>query len=211
MVKAVRLIVGPMYNCHSQHAASVRSLAETVNFCLQAAKGDWIATLQQTCSALQDPSLLGDIGFDMSPSAKRSKPPEQGPVILQERQLAERRMALVVSLLWTRGSSMSWHTDTWPGLLALLNSPSEEDKVACIEELNRDHCILLTCHTKVVGSVFYRNLCKVSPLAAKPMSEIRDLLTLTQPWMTPADRLALEAFSNKVFSSWGQTKVVEES
>eukprot|EP00974_Lingulodinium_polyedra_P054724 5265375-Lingulodinium_polyedra.AAC.1 len=105
---------------------------------------------------------------------------------------------------------MSWHTDCWPGLVALLCSDKAADKDYCTQQLALDSAALASCKEQSKGSLFLQNLCRMSPLATKPMSEWAELLNPVSQTFAATDRQALEELAKETWSSLGQSKVVED-
>ena len=181
LIKAVRTFAGPVYSAHSRNAQALRGPEAAQDFYLKAAQGAWLQTLQETCALLADVETLASLGFHTQLTAVPQNLQPADPILLFEKPLAERCFSLVLGILYARGSSMSWHTDCFPGLLALLCSGSEADKARCVEELRLDAEALKTCSEKGANCLFYKNVARCSPLQTKPMAEILPQLTDSPP------------------------------
>ena len=132
------------------------------------------------------------------------------PEVAAQDALAQQAMNLVVCLLEARGASMSWHSDSWPGLLALLCSPLQADVDDCLVQLDNDNLALLTCQTKAAASLFLKNMARMSPLTNAVMSDLCARVLPLGRGMAPADLSYAQSLSRDIWSSWGQSKVVED-
>eukprot|EP00974_Lingulodinium_polyedra_P005403 508713-Lingulodinium_polyedra.AAC.1 len=120
-------------------------------------------------------------------------------------------MDLVTSLLFARGSSMAWHSQSWPGLLALLCSNDPQDTARCLELLRTDWEALQACEEKARHSLVLQNAVAMSPLKARPMVELCEKLSHDDPPMAPTDASAAARLSYDLFSGFGQSKVIEDA
>ena len=71
---------------------------------------------------------------------------------------------------------MSWHTDSRPGLLALLFSPGPQYHKACLEELRLDWEALAACVDKAKASLVLGKPALMGPRLPRPMSDLTALL-----------------------------------
>ena len=162
------------------------------------------------CSLVQDLPTLSYIGFDVSYAALGPDAAAADQELAPQQALAQKVLDLVFSLMYARGSSMSWHTDYWPGLLGLVTSPDPADKQACVDELVKDWQAFTDCAAQK-DSLFLKNLVRTSPFRTKPMAEVVDLLPAVGSTMSVADMEDLQRFAEVVWSGFGQSKVVEDA
>eukprot|EP00974_Lingulodinium_polyedra_P104180 10082660-Lingulodinium_polyedra.AAC.1 len=71
---------------------------------------------------------------------------------------------------------MSWHTDSWPGLLALATSPTPQVQQSCVARLTKDYQAWLERSTYKKGSQFLRNATAMSPFNTVLMKEVAEAL-----------------------------------
>eukprot|EP00974_Lingulodinium_polyedra_P054026 5195458-Lingulodinium_polyedra.AAC.1 len=101
---------------------------------------------------------------------------------------------------------MSWHSGSWPGLLALLLSPDPEDVQFCLSELWKDWQALQTCRAQGQGSLFLKNLALMSPLNLQPMADLQDLLAADGSGMTDSCLAMAKELALHLWGGWGQSK-----
>eukprot|EP00974_Lingulodinium_polyedra_P028690 2762413-Lingulodinium_polyedra.AAC.1 len=123
--------------------------------------------------------------------------------------MAERMMTLALQLLRWRTGSMSWHTHGWPGQLALLCSTDPGDRARCLANLKSDYEAFLKAQDLGKSVLFLRNAARMSPFATYPMAEVAAALCNQTP-PPPEAVQQVTTVSRQVWSSWGQTKVVED-
>eukprot|EP00974_Lingulodinium_polyedra_P048213 4627644-Lingulodinium_polyedra.AAC.1 len=105
---------------------------------------------------------------------------------------------------------MGWHSQAWPGLLALLCTGNQEDQELCIATLTADWRAFSKCSSFSGSSLFHANLAKTSQFHTRPMSEVVDLLPAEGATLLPSDLEDLRQVSHNIWSGWGQTRLVEK-
>ena len=122
--------------------------------------------------------------------------------------IAKQAWDLVCALTKFRLSSMSWHCNYWPGALALAGSGNLADRRACLHKLQHDLAVFEEASKVAARSTFVDKFVQESPFATTAMQEISELVKAGLP---EEEVLAtLSSFSQRVFSGFGQTKVIED-
>ena len=86
---------------------------------VRAADGGGIfRVLERTCTTLQNLSLLELMGFSVEFSGFPKDLHATDERVVDQDILARQAMALLISCLRQRLFSMTWHTSSWPGMLA---------------------------------------------------------------------------------------------
>ena len=206
-----RLIVtftSPFYDAHSDAARDLRSPEEGVAFYLGYAKGSWLEPVGVAARRLLDASWLAWIGFKTDYAAFPKGLKETEPWIVAEGELASNAGALVRCLAHRRALSSSWHSDSWPGLLALACSEDLDDVQRCVQVLRCDFRAWSKAKELAGASTFLRNLADQSPFNTTLMGELGLFAFATED--DAAVRETLRTVAMAVFRSWNQSKVVED-
>eukprot|EP00974_Lingulodinium_polyedra_P099587 9645527-Lingulodinium_polyedra.AAC.1 len=106
---------------------------------------------------------------------------------------------------------MSWHTDSYPGLLALLCTGQAEDSARLVQELCEDYQAFLGLGALVETSTFHKNLQLMSLFHTRPLSELVDLLPAVGTTLPAGTLEFLQDYSRSMWSGWGQSKVIEDA
>ena len=126
-----------------------------------------------------------------------------------QESLTRKAWKLALEILAQRTRSMSWHSNSWPGLLALLLSTNPEDARRCVKELVADWRVFAECKRLSTGSLFLANLCKYSVFSTRLMSEVVDLLPAVGDVMEEDCLQQLIELARHIFEGWGASKIVE--
>eukprot|EP00974_Lingulodinium_polyedra_P002648 248543-Lingulodinium_polyedra.AAC.1 len=208
----VSVLCGPIFDSHSTNAREVRGPAETLHFYCSAAKGSWVKDLHQVTALLMDIPALTHLGFTTDFANLGKKVSSKDPWVQSEDSLAAKALDLVLALVHKRASSMLWHSGSWPGLLALLQSQSKADRVGCLQTLLQDFQVWLECQDYGNSDNFLKSLAKNSPFATTWMNELGKLVA-GSPNLAEDDQLLedTQKATALVWMGWGQTKVVEDA
>ena len=108
-----------------------------------------------------------------------------------------------------RSASMAFHFASWIGLFALASSDNEMDAVMCIKKLRTTYRAFLNAKRWSHSSPFLQKVVNASPFNTVVMEDLDDLVVA--PGIQTSDFIIkkFRAYSLALFSSWGQTKVVE--
>eukprot|EP00974_Lingulodinium_polyedra_P066802 6465865-Lingulodinium_polyedra.AAC.1 len=152
----------------------VRGSAEALDFYVSQAKVAFLTVLEQTCNHLTDLSTLAYVGFTTDLGCFRAPQAQEvySRVLEDEDHLAERAVSLVRAVLLYRCSSMSWHCDSWPGLLGLFASSVAQDQAKGLARLRRDWAAYKAARDLGGVSPFLGKLCKKSPFAGLVVREV---------------------------------------
>ena len=129
-----------------------------MEYYLKTALGSWLRVLREVVDLLTDPQALAYIGFDVGFETVNPALPLEDSLVLAQDSLAERCLSFAVSILYERGASMSWHSASWPGLLALFCSDNEVVIEKAVDLLEEDVECLKQCKEKETGNLFFTNL-----------------------------------------------------
>ena len=110
----------PFYTSHSRNAQLVKSRQATVEWYTCMAQGQWLDSLKEACAVCKNPVTLAKMGFDTSFTELPASASLEDPRLLEQDLLAHQALKLLLNRLYYWTLSMSWHTEGWPGLLALL-------------------------------------------------------------------------------------------
>ena len=102
---------------------------------------------------------------------------------------------------------MSWHTDAWPGLLALLCSGRLEDEERCCRRLAIDWMAFKRCNDLGSQSLFLKNIALMSKFNSKPLSEVVHMLPSEGHKLEPEHLQQLRELSTCIWGGWGADKI----
>ena len=210
LCRLVATFCEPVHTAHSAHARELKSPEGVRDYYCMAAHARWLADYERLCSYLLDAGRLSYIGFDTSWASIPKSLGPQSPIVQSQDSLAAKCMDLVLNLLHFRIGSMAWHSESWPGLLALLASGKDADLELCLRKLRLDSEALAEAHAYGRSNVFLRNASRMSPLTRRPVSEVANLLFSVRPGLSTEEVQQLKAWGKNLWSGWGQTKVVED-
>ena len=138
LARLLKVFAQPVVDAHFDHERSARHLAAALHYYASSTAGSWLSTLQQAAALAQDATALSQAGFDTAFAAAPPALAWNSPSLQPEQSLAQTAIDFLLCLLANRGASLSWHTTTWPGALALLCTGKAEDTTRCLEALALD-------------------------------------------------------------------------
>ena len=160
---------------------------------------------------LADVEKLQFIGLDTN-FGQMNKHHLQHPMVVQQDEHARLAMRFAVHILKARASSMAWHSHGWPGQLVLFASSVPEDRANAWERLHQSFLADLSLKAESTGSAVLRKLMARSPFRSTLMAEVVHVAFSPDSCHSQADREnELRALAVNAFSSFGQTKIVEDS
>ena len=210
LCRLISVFCEPVHTAHAEHARQLKSPENVQTYNFRAAHGLWLADYERLCSYLLDAARLDYIGLDTAFASVPKAMQANSPKVVHQDSIAAKAMDLVLNLLHFRVGSMAWHSETWPGLLALLASGEDSDLELCLRKLRVDAEALAEAHAHGRSNIFLRNASRMSPLSRRPVSEVADLLFTVRPGLTTAESQQLKAWGQRLWSNWGQTKVIED-
>ena len=153
------------------------------------------------------------MGFDTTFAGLPARPKTASPLppmVLLEDNLAEQSMIVTLACIRTRCMSMSWHSSSWPGQLALLLSPQQRHHDQALSALRLDFCAFIEAKEHAADSRFVAKMVQSSPFSTVLMAEAAELL-LT-PCLRTVDVIVRELhdFACAIFQGVCTTKPVED-
>ena len=209
LVAVVQELCRPFYSAHTRNVLQLKSTQGTVEWYCRQAQGQWVETLKEACLICKNPGTLAKMGFDTSYSTLPATATLEDLALVEQDSVAKQAWKLLLQLMCFRAQSMAWHTEGWPGLLALLCSGRPEDDRLCCSLLATDWRAFCQCQELGRSSLFLRNLAKMSPFNTRPLSELVDKLPAQGDTLLPEDLEEVRALSKAIWSGWGQTRLVE--
>ena len=147
----------------------------TRQYYLDSARSAFLETCCKSAASTMDMSVLTLLGYDTTAQAaakargKRASMDEPG--IVADSELARRHMQLVLHSCKRRVASMSWHSHSWPGLLALfLAGDSATLELGC-GKLREDFLAWQACKEKGAANEFLKG-CADGDARAKTMTTL---------------------------------------
>lgn len=205
----------PFFSAHSEDARQVRAPEEVRDYYAAHCKTEYLNTLADSAKLLYDTLTLKFIGFKTAfdefheSSSDDEAEGEVMTALEAEDQLARKAHELVVNMLHFRMASMSWHSCSWPGLLAIFASSDEMEQQTGVDIFRDDLEAFREAERLAPGSEAIQKMVLKSPFQLTIMKEVA---ALVESGMPDKEILpTLNRFSLQIFSGWGQTKVVEDS
>ena len=202
----------PYYDEHSRTAAEVRGAVETQRYYLESARGHYLHVCHTAAMLLQDVGVLRSLGFDTAGGAgvslgKKVQPAD--PRVLAENAQAHTALRLTLEHLRARCLSMSWHSGSYPGRLALFLSEDEEVFDSALVAFRLDHsCFQLAC-AQAAGDSFLGQVVRHSPFQTHPTKLLAELVDSEHGSGLPQLRERLRSYAREMFGGWGSTQLVE--
>ena len=110
-----------------------------------------------------------------------------------------------------RTASMTFHFASWIGLYALAASDDEMDWHLCLKKLRRHFRAFLNARIYAHQSPFLKKVVDASPFNIVIMQDVADLATAPGIQRNNFIMKKFRSYAMAIFSSWGQTKVVEDN
>lgn len=218
-------LLRPIWTEHAGQARDCRDPAGTLGFYVGQARCQYMRSLGQSASVMVTLPTLKAIGFttDFSKGLPRGIKVTSDVVCVQN-ELAQTMVDVFLNACFHREGSMLYHSHSWPGQAALGadHTPLEHEELLMqddndpyetfLRNLRRDYRIyleVLWMHSD--NSTFLLKLIKASPFKMPFMVDLAELCTLPAPGLTNVDiKRKVHEYLHRIFSSWGQTKVVED-
>ena len=135
---------------------------------------------------------------------------EQEGLLQAQDAYAEKAFTFVAHLLRYRCSSMAWHSRSFPGLLALFARPEEEKREEAYNLLKEHWDAFQAAKARAGFSITLDKFVQKSPFSGTVLREVGELAFQTEGVSKAEVLEELAAFASLVFSSLGQTKLVED-
>ena len=164
IIRLLYTFLTPLWTAHSDNARRIRAPEDALAFYVEQSKFGFMQPLEDTISLLHDPLTLRHVGFTMTFSLfkKAALSDTLAAQLDAEDSLAKQAVELVVHLVRFRCSSMSWHSSTWPGLLALFASDDPGDRQSALTQLSTDWKAFKDAKSIGASLLVYRS-CAPSP------------------------------------------------
>ena len=212
LCRIIFTLVSPVRAEHGMNAQNARSPDGVRAFYVAAARGRTIAVLEEISQRLVNPRHLDYMGFTMDYSS--GMPAGMGvehDMVREQNLMAEKAMNLFLSISRHRAGSMLWHYASWIGLFALAASDDENEVELCFEYLRRHYRGYLDALRCSSGSKFLKQIVAASPFSTTIVRQIAEFYI--GPWFIPniEIRQKLVAYARELFTSLGQTKIIEDT
>ena len=213
LVRLVVALVNPIFDEHSQNAREIRGPEASRAWYLEAAKGRHLEVLGQVAKALEEVPTLEALGYDCHFDPARAKHLALGhPDVVKDDLQAAQASTLLCHILAARAASMTWHTEGYPGRIALLLSTNKEEQAAFLARFKADHAAFQAASELQSGDPFLKSALRGSFFHTTLGAELADLLCPKHPTASEGHQLqeAVQVALD-LFGGWGQTKVVEDN
>ena len=168
--------------------------------------------LEEVCARMQHNSSLAYMGFtiDFGSGLPHGITLEHD-LVKDEDDRSDRAMGTWLSCTLHRIGSMMSHFASWVGLFGLAASDDDQDVCNCISRLRAHYRSSLNATSFQKKNKFLNQLVMSSPFSAVLMREIEDVVV--SPDILPKDwkLQRIKDYARSIFSSWGQTKIVEDN
>ena len=205
-------VLEPLFTEHSSEAADIRAPDDTLRHYVRAAQGQYHRTFDLTLLATQRPQKLQSYGLSTDTS---TFPPvgsldDGDPRLESEDFLARPAHDLACAIILRRQSSLAWHSDGWPGLLALFASSDQATREAARALLLEDYRHFEALKLLALGNSFYQRIVNLSPFKTTLVAEIAARIREASDSEQKATLTLTSEICTLLFSGWGQTKVIED-
>ena len=191
---------------HTEQNKANRSCEESVSWMVQMASGGGTASCAGTLQLLQSSGFLEDLGMPTTafPAGVSSVHAEH-PLVVEERELVGKLADYALCLCMRRLRSLSWHTDTYPGMFALLLSQDQAGVDHALKTMREDwDCWQVLRQQK---GPFWKKLQQRSPFCTVHTEQIFRMLRESNWQVTPSIVQTVQ----RQFAAVTQTKIVEDS
>ena len=208
-MRLITTLAKPFWRQHKKQAQEVRGSQAVQAWYCQAAQGAHLDTLSKAVALLWDVPSLEFVGFDCRPDAAfQEKLTANSHLVEEQDQRAKHYWGLLLALLHRRAASMAWHTDFYPGRLALLLSPEEEGHQAFEAELKVDLLAHPRAEQLAPSDSFLASLVRQSWFRTVLGRELAELYSTSSP---ATARAAATKLARDLYSGFGHSKVVEDT
>lgn len=198
----------PFFDAHSLSAREMRGPEATREHYVTAAQGAFLQVCFACTQMLCNPAALLALGFLLSCSPLPQGPDD--PRVLEQDEMAKVAMMFALQCIKQRLGSLSWHTDCWPGKLALACSPKPEERHLCLTELKADHKAFLAAKDRSKGDSFLQKLVSYSPFQTAVVRELAEHVSSGVSGTDSEEEAWLSKQGLEVFGGLGNTKLVED-
>ena len=212
LCRIIYTVLSPIRLEHGLNAQKCRGPDAIRLWYISAAKCRAWAVLEDCCATLQKSGPLAYMGFTVDFGRGLPQGITVGHDMVQEEDdRAERAMSIWVTMGYHRTGSMMWHFASWLGLFALGASDDLEDVMLCIEKMRVHFRAFLNAKLKMAKNNFLKQVVAASPFSSCIVYEIADFII--GPDLLPNDwkLKRFRDFARSIFSSWGQTKIIEDN
>ena len=206
LCRGLSLLSSVVREWHSQQNKINRSCPESVAWMVRMASGEGTESCMGTLELLQSDAFLEDLGMPVTAlPAGLERVDAQHPLVVEERELVGKLADYALCLCGRRLRSLSWHTEMYPGMFALLLSDSDACLQHALSTMRQDwECWEVLRREK---GAFWKKLQERSPFRCVQTQQIFQLLRVGDWTVTDALRQTVQ----KQFSAVTQTKIVEDS
>ena len=211
LCRIIFTMLSPIRFEHGKNARDCRSPENARRFYVAAANCRVFVILEQVCAKLQDVSALSymnskiDFGSGLPDNCTVDH-----PFIKEENDRAAKAMGIWLSCTMHRVGSMMWHFTSWPGLFALVASDILDEVHAGLTLLRSHYKAFLDAQLHMTKSHFVKKVVAASPFQWTVMEDIANFSVAPDHHSNEWRLGRLRSYAKALFSSWGQTKVVED-
>ena len=191
---------------HGEQNKRNRSCQESVSWMLGMASGEGADSCRETLKQLQSEAFLEELGMPTAALPAGVGSLDAGhPLVVEEREVVGKLADYAWSLCKRRLRSLGWHSETYPGMFALLLSKDEGLSKYALATMKDDW----DCweRLRVEKGPFWKKLQERSPFRCIHTQQIFKLLRASAWEASEVVRDVVE----KHFAAITQTKVVEDS
>ena len=212
LVRGMCLLAEPFHTAHASHARDVRGPSASVAFYRDMARCAYLVPVKACLRSLDRLERLSWVGLetDFSAGIKATMPLDHHR-IQEGDAFAQRLATFALTLVRNRCASMAWHSDYYPGRLALLLSDNNVEVAECVKEFRGDYAAWQKAQEFAPGNSVLAKCASSSCFRAAAIQGVADALCAATPEPEP-DRVArATAIAHDIFAGFGQTKVVEDT
>ena len=213
-VRLVFLVLKSFWDDYSERAATVRGAEGTRQYYLDVARSAYLQPCFKSVCSTMDTALLSLLGYDTEATAaattRRGRTTLENPRIVADSELAKVHIQLVLHSCKRRVASMSWHSHSWPGLLALLLAEDSATFNLGCKRLLQDFLAWWDCKAEGAANTFLRGCASRSPFATVLVQELSQVLATPSLRSVPDILGELREAARELFSTLGTSKPCED-